>query len=217
MNARRTVLLTGFEPFGGEPVNPSAQAVQALDGERIGALRVRAAVLPCAFCAAGPALGAALVRHAPELVIAVGQAGGRDRICLERVAVNLVDARIADNQGEQPVDLPVIAGAAPAHFTTLPVKAMHAALVRAGIPAELSLSAGSYVCNAVFFELMERLAAMPGVRGGFVHIPWAPEQAVRHPGAASMPVALVCDALRVMVTAALANERDLAVPGGAEC
>lgn len=217
MNAGPTVLLTGFEPFGGERVNPSAQVVMALNGERIGGARVCATVLPCEFDAAIAALRHALATERPDLAIAVGQAGGRARISLERVALNLIDARIADNAGAQPVDVTVIPAAAPAHFTGLPVKAALAALTAAGIPAELSLSAGSYVCNAVFFALMEHASRdVPTLRAGFVHIPWSPEQAARHPGAPSMPVELVSQALRVIVATTLANATDLAVPGGVE-
>src|SRR5690606_23105809 len=152
--ATGSILLTGFEPFGGDAVNPSAELVALLDGTAIAGHRLVSAVLPCRFGQVQEALRAAVERHAPALVLAIGQAGRRARLSFERVAVNLVDARIADNAGLQPVDEPVLAGAPPAYFATLPVKAMAAACAEAGVPAELSLTAGTYVCNAAFFLLM---------------------------------------------------------------
>lgn len=208
-SARRApkVLLTGFEPFDGEVINPSWLAVRELDGATIARHRVHAVELPVSFAAMPVALAAAIARYAPRLVLCVGQAGGRPQISLERVAVNLVDARIPDADGAQPIDQPVIAGAPDAYLATLPLKAMLAALRRAGIPAEISLSAGAYVCNACAFHLAHRIAAEPvPLRGGFVHIPWAPSQAVARPGQPSLPTAVVVEALRVMVRAALSPD-----------
>ena len=218
MEGEAKVLVTGFEPFGGETVNPSAELLALLDGECIAGHRVATASLPCCFADVRPALERAIERHAPVLVLAIGQAGGRARLSFERVAVNLVDARIADNAGEQPVDEPVLAGAPQAHFTTLPVKAMVAACSAAGVPAELSLSAGTYVCNAAFFLLMQHLAtACPGVRGGFLHIPWLPTQAASRPGAPAMDLATVAAGVRAALAAALATREDLRLPAGTIC
>lgn len=208
------VLITGFEPFGGESVNPSGQVAQALDGHVIGGARVAGRVLPCAFDDAIGALDAALDELQPSLVLALGQAAGRCEVSFERVAINLVDARIPDNRGDQPVDEPVLPGAPAALFTSLPVKAMARALREHGIPAGLSLSAGSFVCNALFFALMHRLATRRGVRGGFVHLPLLPEQAARQPGAACLPLQLMVEGVRVATETALAVHADLAVPGG---
>ena len=134
------ILLFGFEPFGGEEINPAQEVVRELAGERIAGHRVVPAELPVTFDGTMAALVEAIAREQPALVIGIGQADGRARISLERVAINLIDARIPDNAGAQPVDAPVIAGAPAAYFTTLPVKAMLAAMQSAGVPAELSFS-----------------------------------------------------------------------------
>lgn len=209
------VLLTGFEPFGGETVNPSWEAVRALRGRRIAGHRIEVARLPTAFGDALTALGAALAASRPRLVIAVGQAGGRDRLSLERIAINIDDARIADNRGRQPIDQPVIAGAPAAYFGTLPIKAALAALTDAGIPAAISQSAGTYVCNHVFYGLMHALEQRHGVRGGFVHIPFLPAQAVQHRGAPSMALDTVIAALRLIVEVSLRTDGDARIAAGA--
>ena len=160
------LLLTGFEPFGGDARNPSGEAALALHGEVIAGQRVHGVVLPCVFATAPQALRAAIVATQPDLVLCLGLAASRRGFHPERVAINLIDARIADNAGAQPVDEPVIAGAAAAAFSTLPVKAMAAALQQAGHPAMVSYTAGSFVCNQVFFALMQ----LPVARAGFLHL-----------------------------------------------
>ena len=183
MTAAPTLLVTGFEPFGGDDINPSGELARALHGRRVGAARVAGVVLPCVFDTALPALMAALQQHQPRWVLALGLAGSRSAISVERVAINLVDARIADNAGAQPVDRPVLADAPAAYFTGLPAKAIVADLLSAGHRAELSYSAGSFVCNQVFYALMRALAQRPGVVGGFIHLPPLPQQARRYPAA----------------------------------
>ena len=174
---RGPILVTGFEPFGGESVNASALVAQALHGRDIDGVPVIGAVLPCVFGVALDALHAVLAPHRPRLVLALGQAAGRGAFSLERVAINVDDARIPDNAGAQPVDIPVVTAAPSARFTTLPVKAMIAALRAAGHPAELSNSAGTFVCNHVFYGLQHALRARRSVRSGFMHLPLLPEQA----------------------------------------
>lgn len=164
------ILLTGFEPFGGEAVNSSWELVRSLDGERVAGLRIRAACLPCRFDSSLVALDALLAKR-PALVLAVGQAASRSKLSFERVAVNWVDARIPDNGGAQPVDEAVLVGAPPAYFARLPLKAMVAAAEAAGVPAEVSFTAGSFVCNQVFFGLQHALRRRLSVRSGFLHIP----------------------------------------------
>lgn len=208
------VLLTGFEPFAGETINPSWLVAQELDGKRIGGAQVVARQLPCLFGASLRALDAALDEFNPELVIALGQAAGRCDLSFERVAINLDDAPMPDNAGVQPTDGRVIEGAPAAYFTTLPVKAVVAALRERGIPASLSMSAGTYVCNHLLFGLMHRLAARPSVRGGFVHLPLLPEQAARHAGHPSLPLATLVDGVRCAIEAALTTNADLRVAGG---
>jgi pyroglutamyl-peptidase len=214
--ARRTVLLTGFDPFGGESTNPSWEAVRRLAGTTVARHRVVAERLPTAFGAALTALGAALERHRPALVLCVGQAGGRAALSVERVALNLIDARIPDNSGAQPIDVPVVAGAPLAYFAPLPVKAIVGALRAAGVPAEVSHSAGTFVCNAVFYGLCHRLAtALPDTRGGFVHVPYLPGQAAARPGTPSMALETMVAGLRVAMEAALTREEEAGVSAGA--
>jgi pyroglutamyl-peptidase len=208
------VLLTGFEPFAGDAENPSLQIARALDGATIAGHCVIGAALPTEFERSLPVLHALLARHRPALVIAVGLAGGRTEISLERVAINLIDARIADNAGDRPVDVPVIASAPAAYFSTLPLKAMLLALQAAKIPAVLSQTAGTFVCNQVFFGLAHRLArTRRGVRGGFIHVPYPPQQAVRH-GAPGMELATMIEAIRLCIETALTTREDIHFAGG---
>ena len=200
---RPRVLLTGFDAFGGATLNPSGLAVQALHGRQVRGHTVVAAQLPTVFGASMQVLDALLAKHQPALVICVGQAGGRSAISLERVAINVDDAPIPDNAGARPVDMPVVPGAPAAYFSSLPIKAMLAALQREGLPAEVSPSAGSFVCNHVFYGLMHALATRPELRhtrGGFVHVPWLPEQ-----GTPGLPLADVVRGLRVALRCALAG------------
>jgi pyroglutamyl-peptidase len=210
-----TVLLTGFEPFGGERTNPSWDAVSELAARpAAGDHRLVAAQLPCVFDASIDALRAAVAEHAPDVVICVGQAGGRDGITPERVAVNISDARIPDNAGNRPIDVPVVPGAPAAYFTGLPVKACVARLQEAGIPASVSHTAGTFVCNHVFYGLMHLLATeLPHVRGGFVHVPFSPEQA-EGVAAPSLPISTTADALGVIVRTSVELSTDIPVSAG---
>ena len=192
-----TFLLTGFEPFGGESINPSWEVARALDGERVGEAVVVARQLPCCFGEAAAALREMLVELQPRWVLALGQAAGRSDFSIERVAINVDDARIPDNAGRQPVDAPVVEGGPAAFFATLPIKAMVAGLREAGLPASISQTAGTFVCNHVFYALMHALRERPEVRGGFMHLPLLPEQAARHPaGHASMPLGTMIEGVR---------------------
>jgi pyroglutamyl-peptidase len=210
------LLLTGFEPFGSEVVNPSIRVAQALQGRRIGGVQVVAVQLPCVFGRALEVLTAALDHSAPQLVLALGQAGGRVDLSLERVAINVDDARMADNAGAQPIDEPVQRDGPAAYFSTLPIKAMVAAVRAAGLPASISQSAGTFVCNHVFYGLMHRLQSRPGVRGGFMHLPLLSEQAARRGGMASLPLDAMVDGVQVALKAAIATKVDPRLGGGAE-
>lgn len=209
------VLLTGFDPFGGETVNPSWEAVRRLDGQIVRGHQIAALQLPTCFGQSLRTLRAALTRRAPVLVIGVGQAGGRSRISLERIAINIDDARIADNAGRQPIDRAIVRGAPAAYFTSLPIKAQLHALQNAGLPAEISQTAGTFVCNHVFYGLMHALRDTPRVRGGFVHIPFLPEQAVAHPGAPSLSLDIIVASLALIVDTALTTRRDTRMAAGA--
>lgn len=172
------ILLTGFEPFGGEDINPSWEAVQRLQApEGTELVRLR---LPVVFREAGEQLAAALAREQPDLVLCIGQAAGRDAITPERLGVNLMDASIPDNAGFQPQEEPVIPGAPAAYFARLPVKELAQAIRDAGVPAQVSNSAGLFVCNALLYRLLHEMeTGYPHMRGGFLHVPCLPEQAAR--------------------------------------
>ena len=208
------VLVTGFEPFGGDAVNASAEAVTALAGRWAGPEELVTAILPVEFDAVrradGPLLRL-LDEHAPDVVVAVGLAGGVSEVRVERVAINLMDARIPDNGGAQPVDAPVVDGGPAARFTTLPAKAAVAAVREAGIPAGVTYSAGTYVCNATFYALQHALAERPEVLSGFVHVPRTTEElsardsesAPTGGGEPHLPVDALARALEIVVRTAL--------------
>lgn len=204
----RTVLLTGFEPFDGGSINASWEAVRMLDGWSGDRFRVQVRRLPCVFGLAGEAMCAAIESTGPAIVIAVGQAGGSAGILVERVAVNLDDADIADNAGAQPIEQPVAPDGPAAWFATLPVKAIVRAIHERGLPALVSGSAGTFVCNHVFYRLMHQLAGSQ-TRAGFIHVPWLPEQAAAR-YAPCMELADIVDGLRaaIEVSLALAPVRD---------
>ncbi len=211
----QTVLITGFEPFGGETVNPSWEVVKLLDGTIIDDCRVVARQLPCVFGESLEVLNAAIDALQPSVVLAIGQAGGRVDVTVERVAINVDDARIPDNRGQQPVDVAIVPDGPAAWFSTLPIKAMVTALREAGIPASVSQTAGTFVCNHVMYGALHKLADWPEVKGGFIHIPYLPEQAAAHPGAPSMAAQTVKQALEIAITVALRQAHDIKVVGGA--
>ncbi|MDR2255140.1 MAG: pyroglutamyl-peptidase I [Arthrobacter sp.] len=199
------ILFTGFEPFGGAAENPSRQASsRAAELSRRAGREAVHVELPCTFEGARAVLAAAVAEHRPGVIVCAGLADGRERISLERVALNLIDARIPDNAGAQPVDVPVEEGAPLALPTRLPVKRAAARLTEAGLPAELSLSAGSYVCNTVFYAAL-RLAPAD-VSAGFVHVP----------PAAAVPIGEQARALELIAATAWEGEAELRVPGGSE-
>lgn len=199
------VLLTGFAPFDGAAGNPSWQAVSALHGRRIAGHRLVARELPTEFGTSLQALRKLLREFKPRLVICVGLAGNRAVLSLERVAINVDDARIPDNAGAQPIDCAVIDGAPAAYFSTLPIKRMHAALRTAGIASEVSQTAGTFVCNHVFYGLMHALRRQPKVRAGFIHVP--PDDV--------MPVEHVSAGLLLAARMALGPEADTPLAAGA--
>jgi pyroglutamyl-peptidase len=221
------VLVTGFEPFGGDRLNPSALVACELRGRMPvegGWLSVRSVVLPCTFEGAAKRLRVALQVHEPSLVVCLGLASGRPALGFERVAINLVDARIADNRGQQPLDQRVLPTLRDAYFSTLPVKAMAQAARDAGAAAEVSLSAGSFVCNAVFFALMHELHQAVGrkaskqaitVRGGFVHLPNLPMQVRgKKPAVPSMPLRTMVRGVKAALVTAAGSTRDVTTVEG---
>jgi pyroglutamyl-peptidase len=200
----KTILLTGFEPFGGDRTNPSEQIARALDGRVIAGQRVVGAVLPCVFGAANIEVRRLLRFHRPALVVAIGLAGNRAEITPERVAINVDDARIPDNAGKQPVDTPIVRGGPVAYWSTLPIKAVVAALRARNVPASVSQTAGTFVCNHVFYGLMHALRRRRGVRGGFIHVP----------AETALPLDTMIEAIALAIKVAATTRRDEKAGGG---
>jgi pyroglutamyl-peptidase len=173
-----SVLLTGFEPFDGGTINPSAEIARALDGRTIGGLRVTGRVYPVSMRRISGAIAAALDETKPGMVVSLGLAGGEPAIRLERVGVNLADFPVADNEGALPKDAKLSPTGPDAFASTLPMREIHAALLQAGIPARLSNSAGTYLCNASLYLTGLMLKERGNGAGfGFIHLPYLPQQA----------------------------------------
>lgn len=212
------ILVTGFEPFGGQSLNPSWEVARALHGLQLQGAQVTAVQLPCVFAQALPALQQALA-HRPDIVLALGQAEGRCDFSVERVAINVQDARIPDNAGDQPIDVPVIDGGPAAYFSTLPIKSLVAGLRSTGFPSSVSQTAGTFVCNQVFYALQHTLAGL-GVHSGFMHLPLLPEQAAQWKGPtlpswpARFQIAGVQQALTLLVAHRQQGLSDAAISGG---
>ncbi|MGO4504184.1 MULTISPECIES: pyroglutamyl-peptidase I [unclassified Dyella] len=202
------ILLTGFTPFGNEDINPSWEAVRALDGKHIAGHRVVARLLPTAFADSQRELALAIDEVQPKLLLGVGQAGGRSRLSIERIAINVQDARIADNAGAQPIDMAIVEDGPAAYFSTLPIKAMLKALLAEGLPAEVSNTAGTFVCNHVAYLMLHLAEQHRGLRAGFIHIPYLPSQAARFPNAPSMSKDDVVRALSIALEVAATQHTD---------
>ncbi|MDD7364355.1 MAG: pyroglutamyl-peptidase I [Olsenella sp.] len=211
----RKILVTGFQPFGGESMNPAWEAVKRLP-DTIGDATVTKVEVPVVFGRGPEAVERAVEEVEPDLVLCVGQAGGRAKITPEFVGINYADARIPDNDGCQPIAERIVDGGPDAYFATLPVKAMVQAMQKAGVPAEVSYTAGTYVCNDVMYSLLHTLATRhPGVRGGFLHVPYATEQATHLPvSTPSMSVDDMARGIAVALEAALTHEKDVDVATG---
>ena len=202
----RPILVTGFEPFAGARTNPSAVIARRLHGTMIRGHAVVGVVLPCEFGRARRDLRRLVGRHRPALVVCLGLATGRTAITPERIAINVDDARIADNAGRRPLDRPVVRGGPAAYWSTLPVKSIVAALRRRQWPAAVSQTAGTFVCNHVFYGLMHQLRRQTAVRGGFVHVP-RPRR--------GLTVADQTAAIAVVLRVAVGRRRDAKLADGA--
>lgn len=204
------ILMTGFDPFGGAKINPAYEAVKLLPGSIKGA-EIVIMEIPTVFEKEGQILEQGIIRHNPDIVICVGQAGGRSSISVEKVAVNLMEARIPDNEGQQPLDKPVCSDGENAYFSTLPVKAMAASIRKHGIPAKVSYTAGTYVCNDAMYRLLYMGdKKYPSLRGGFIHVPYLPEQVIDLPdGTPSMSAGKIAEALACAIEAAIENREDI--------
>ncbi len=212
-----SILITGFEPFAGESTNPSWQVAQLFHGKYFENHETHAYCLPTAFGESLRVLEELIDLHKPSIVICIGQAGGRHAVSLERVAINIDDARIADNLGKNPIDTPVKQNGPNAYFSTLPIKSIVHNLHQSGIPAEVSNSAGTFVCNHVFYGLMHYVAGYSNIKAGFIHIPYLPEQAVKHKAAPSMAIAILFQSIEIAIQTSLLNSQDLRISGGTIC
>lgn len=202
-------LVTGFEPFGGDKINPSSLATNHLK-KRISGVTVHTAVLPCSYAHSAGALREAIEEVRPDIVLCVGLAGGRAELCLERVAINVQDARIRDNDGRQPIDKPVVKDGPAAHFSTLPIKACVAEMRKAGLPAAVSNTAGTFVCNHIFYSLLDIAASHPiPMRGGFLHVPYVPEQVARLGAAPSMALDDIVQGIEIVVAVSANRTTDI--------
>ncbi len=187
------VLLTGFEPFGKASSNPSGEIVKQITGDNI-----VTAILPVAYAQSAERLLALIAEHNPDVVISLGQAEGRTQITPERVAINLDDARLADNEGVMRNDVKILEDGPDAYFSTLPIKEIVEAIQAKGIPAAVSLSAGAFLCNHIFYVAQNKFAGTD-VRSGFVHVPLMDSQASEFPGLPTMPLDQMVTAIRTML------------------
>lgn len=213
--ANPTVLLTGFEAFGEGDKNPTAEVVRLLNDTSTAGCRVVGEILPVTAAGAPEALRQAVFLHRPGLVISLGLANGRSILALERVAVNVLDFPIPDNEGHRPTDVPVVEDGPAAYLATLPIKAVLAAWNEAGLPGYVSNTAGTYVCNQTFYHSLH-LSGKHGYRAGLIHVPYLPEQAARAEGGApSMSLDLMRRAVELALEVSLQRSEDIALPAGA--
>lgn len=210
------ILVTGFDPFGGEKVNPALEAVKSLPSVIHGA-EIRWVEIPTVFYKSAEVLEAEIVRYQPDVVLCIGQAGGRASLTPERVAINQDDAKIPDNQGNQPIDTPIRLDGEAAYFSTLPIKAMVQAIKEDGLPATVSNTAGTFVCNHLMYQALYLAdKKFPNVRAGFMHIPYMTEQVVNKPNTASMNLVDIVKGIEAAIGAIVDyKDKDLKIVGGA--
>ena len=210
------ILVTGFDPFGGEKVNPALEAVKSLPSVIHGA-EIRWVEIPTVFYQSAEVLEAEIVRYQPDVVLCIGQAGGRASLTPERVAINQDDARIPDNQGNQPIDTPIRLDGQAAYFSTLPIKAMVQAIKEEGLPATVSNTAGTFVCNHLMYQALYLAdKKFPNMRAGFMHIPYMTEQVINKPNTASMSLTDVVRGIEAAIGAIVEyKDKDLKIVGGA--
>lgn len=210
------ILVTGFDPFGGEKVNPALEAVKSLSSVIHGA-EIRWVEIPTVFYQSAEVLEAEIVRYQPDVVLCIGQAGGRASLTPERVAINQDDARIPDNQGNQPIDTPIRLDGEAAYFSTLPIKAMVQAIKEVGLPATVSNTAGTFVCNHLMYQALYLAdKKFSHMRAGFMHIPYMTEQVINKPNTASMNLADIVKGIEAAIGAIVDyKDKDLKIVGGA--
>ena len=211
------ILITAFDPFGGEAVNPSQEAVRMVKDTIAGAEIIKLNV-PVVFGKSIATVYEAMQAEKPDVTLCIGQAGGRFGITPERVAINVDDARIPDNEGNQPVGTPIFADGDTAYFSSLPIKAMVQKMREAGIPAAVSNTAGTYVCNHLMYGVLYHIAKeFPNMRGGFVHVPFLHEQVIEKRDVPSLSNADILKGLEAAIAAIAENDKDICSKvGGAE-
>lgn len=204
------LLLTGFDPFGGELINPAWEAVKRVS-DQVEDVEVVKLMVPTVFYKSIDTVAAAIEKEKPDAVLCIGQAGGRFDLTPERVAININDARIPDNEGNQPLDGPVFEDGETAYFATLPIKAMAEEIRKAGVPASVSNTAGTYVCNHLMYGVLYTLAnKYPDVRGGFMHVPFITSQVInRKPIAPSLSLEQIVTGIEAAVKAIGENQEDI--------
>ena len=211
------LLLTAFSPFGGEKINPSLEAVKLVKDKILETDIIKLEV-PTVFDKSIKIVADAIEKEKPDYVLCIGQAGGRYGITPERVAINIDDARIPDNEGNQPIDIPIFADGEPAYFSNLPVKAMVEEIRKEGLPASLSNSAGTYVCNHLMYGVLYTLSKKyKGAKGGFIHVPFIPEQTVDKPDKPSMSLTDIVRGLEAAIRAVSRNKEDVKRAEGSVC
>ncbi|WP_252255032.1 pyroglutamyl-peptidase I [Clostridium sp. ZBS12] len=211
------VLITGFDPFGGESINPALEAVKKLPNTISNAEIIKLEI-PTVFKKSLDKIEENILAHKPDIVISIGQAGGRFGITPERVAINIDDARIEDNEKNQPIDLKVFEDGENAYFTTLPIKAIVKEMQEAGIPSSVSNSAGTFVCNHVMYGVLYMInKKYPNIKGGFIHVPYIPSQVVNKPNMPSMSIEDISKGLELSVKAAVENNTDIKTAQGEIC
>ena len=211
------VLITGFDPFGGESINPALEAVKALPDTIVGAEIIKLEI-PTVFRKSLEKIEENIIKHSPDIVISIGQAGGRFGVTPERVAINIDDARIEDNEKNQPIDITIFEDGETAYFTNLPIKAMVKEMQDGGIPASVSNTAGTFVCNHVMYGIMYMIdKKYPNIKGGFIHVPYIPSQVVTKPNMPSMSASDITKGLKLCIKAAIENNEDVKVVGGEIC
>ncbi len=208
------ILLTAFDPFGGEPVNPAQEAVEAVRDNIAGAQIVKQ-IVPTVFGKSIETVHEAMKRENPDVTLCIGQAGGRIGLTPERVAINLNDARIPDNEGNQPLDTPIFKDGKNAYFTKLPAKAMVENIIKAGIPASVSYTAGTYVCNHLMYGVLYYIdKEFPNMRGGFMHVPFLHEQVLDKKNIPSLSKADIVKGIEAAIEAIVENKEELKTVGG---
>ena len=209
------ILVTGFDPFGGEVINPAIETVKRLPDTISGAKIIKLEI-PTVCHQSLRVIDEAIARYDPDVVLSVGQAGGRPDITVGRAGINVDDCRIPDNAGNQIVDEPIYADGPAAYFVTVPIKAMVQRIRERNIPASVSNTAGTFVCNHVTYGVCHLLAVKyPGKRSGFIHIPFLPQQAVDKKNMPSMSQDMMVEAITAAIEAVVDTEKDIKVTGGA--